>query len=102
MARAPDARLGSSSSMIPVLLGLGANLGDRAATLRAAVSGLERFLNVTHVSPVSETAPMYVMDQGRFLNLVVAAEQMLPPPRRLESGTELERRIVGTHDPRHG
>src|SRR3546814_2358672 len=102
MARAPDARLGSSSSMIPVLLGLGANLGDRAATLRAAVSGLERFLNVTHVSPVYETAPMYVMDQGRFLNMVVAAETLLPPQRLLEAVKDLERRLGRTPSRRYG
>ncbi|HET8727129.1 MAG TPA: 2-amino-4-hydroxy-6-hydroxymethyldihydropteridine diphosphokinase, partial [Alphaproteobacteria bacterium] len=87
---------------IPVLLGLGANLGDREATLRAAVSGLGRFLNVTGVSPVYETAPMYVMDQERFLNMVVAAETVLPPLRLLETVKDLERRLGRTPSRRYG
>jgi len=88
--------------MIPVLLGLGANMGDRAATLRAAVSGLGRFLNVIRVSPVYETAPMYVMDQGRFLNMVVVVETALTPERLLEAVKDLERRLGRTPSRRYG
>jgi 2-amino-4-hydroxy-6-hydroxymethyldihydropteridine diphosphokinase len=52
-----------------VFLGLGSNLGDRAAHLRAAVQGLP---DVYALSPVYETAPVGgPADQGRFLNLVV-------------------------------
>jgi 2-amino-4-hydroxy-6-hydroxymethyldihydropteridine diphosphokinase len=49
-------------------LGLGSNLGDRAALLRAAVSRLE---HVVAVSPVYETDPVGGPEQGAFLNLVV-------------------------------
>lgn len=91
-----------SISMTPVLLGIGANLGDRAAALRAAVSGLGRFLNVTALSPVYETAPMYVMDQDRFLNMAVTAETGMAPDRLLASVKDLERRLGRTPSRRYG
>ncbi len=86
----------------PVLLGLGANLGDRATTLRAAVRGLGRFLNVTRVSPVYETAPMYVADQAAFLNMAITAETALTPPALLSAIKELERRLGRTPAVRYG
>lgn len=88
--------------MTPVLLGLGANLGDRAATLRAAETGLRRFLNVTAVSPLYETAPMYDTDQDAFLNLVLAAETGLAPEVLLGAAKELERRLGRTPSRRNG
>lgn len=88
--------------MIPILLGLGANLGDRAAALRAAAAGLRRFLNVTAVSPVYETAPMYVTDQDPFLNSVLAAETDLAPEVLLVAVKELERRLGRTPSLRYG
>ena len=87
---------------IPVLLGLGANLGDRATTLRAAVRGLGRFLNITDVSPVYETAPMYVTDQAAFLNMAATAETALTPQALLTAIKELERRLGRTPAVRYG
>lgn len=49
-------------------LGLGSNLGDRRAHLRAAVEGLP---GVVAVSPVYETDPVGGPEQGRYLNVVV-------------------------------
>jgi 2-amino-4-hydroxy-6-hydroxymethyldihydropteridine diphosphokinase len=49
-------------------LGLGSNLGDRLAHLRAAIDSLD---DVVAVSPVYETAPVGGPEQGAFLNLVV-------------------------------
>lgn len=88
--------------MTPTLLALGANVGDRHATLRAAVAGLGRFLNVTAVSSLYETAPMYILDQDRFLNLVVVAETALPPRRLLIAIKELEHRLGRTPARRYG
>ena len=87
---------------VPVLLGLGANLGDRATTLRAAVRGLGRFLNITAVSPVYETAPMYITDQATFLNMALEAETALTPPALLTAVKELERRLGRTPTMRNG
>lgn len=55
--------------MARVYLGLGANLGDRAANIHAALSALERRgLRVKAVSPLYETEPWGLEDQPRFLN----------------------------------
>lgn len=88
--------------MIPVLLGLGANLGDRAASLEAALAGLRRFLNITAVSPIYETEPMYVEDQAPFLNLAVTAETQMAPAPLLGALKQLERRLGRLPGPRFG
>ena len=54
--------------MTRAFLGLGSNLGDRRAHLRAAVASLS---DVVAVSDVYETDPVGGPEQGRFLNLVV-------------------------------
>ncbi|MCT2582541.1 2-amino-4-hydroxy-6-hydroxymethyldihydropteridine diphosphokinase [Actinophytocola gossypii] len=55
--------------MTRAVLSIGANLGDRLANLRIAVTGLSEFLEA--VSPVYETAPWGVTDQPDFLNAVL-------------------------------
>jgi len=52
-------------------LGLGSNLGDRAAELRRAVETLRRAGDVVAVSPVYETEPVGGPEQGPYLNVVV-------------------------------
>ena len=54
--------------MTRAFLGLGSNLGDRRALLKAAVDGLP---DVVAVSPLYETDPVGGPEQGAFLNLVV-------------------------------
>jgi 2-amino-4-hydroxy-6-hydroxymethyldihydropteridine diphosphokinase len=65
-----------------VYLGLGSNLGDRAANLREAVERLCELGEVAAVSAVYETEPREITDQPWFLNCAVAleTEQM---PRQL-------------------
>lgn len=67
-----------------VYLGLGSNLGDRAANLREAIARLQDLGRVVAVSPLYETEPLEVIDQPWFLNCAVAleTEQM---PRQLMS-----------------
>lgn len=55
-------------------IGLGANLGDRAATLRQAVAALGGLGRVEAVSRLWETAPMHLTDQPAFLNAVAAVQ----------------------------
>ena len=55
-------------------IGLGANLGDRRATLRLAVAALARLGRVDAVSRLWETAPMHLTDQPAFLNAVASVE----------------------------
>jgi 2-amino-4-hydroxy-6-hydroxymethyldihydropteridine diphosphokinase len=62
-----------------VVLSLGSNLGDRHATLDAAVGALAARLSVVAVSPYYETAPVGGPDQPGYLNAVVLADTDLPP-----------------------
>ena len=72
-------------------IGLGSNLGDRAALLRAAVATLAAAGDVAAVSDVYETAPVGgPEDQGPFLNLVVELRTADSPRRLLERCQELE------------
>jgi len=59
-----------------VYLGLGSNVGDRLANLRAALCRLRALegVNFLRASSVYETEPMGVLDQPRFLNLVAEVE----------------------------
>jgi 2-amino-4-hydroxy-6-hydroxymethyldihydropteridine diphosphokinase len=62
-------------------IGLGSNLGDREATLRAAVGELAAApgVEVVGVSTLIDTEPVGLLDQPRFLNGVLALETELPP-----------------------
>jgi 2-amino-4-hydroxy-6-hydroxymethyldihydropteridine diphosphokinase len=62
-----------------VYLGLGSNLGDRAANLAAAVEKLRALGDVTVVSEFYETEPIEVADQPWFLNAALALETELMP-----------------------
>jgi 2-amino-4-hydroxy-6-hydroxymethyldihydropteridine diphosphokinase len=61
-----------------VVLALGANLGDRLATLRAAVERCSAALiRDVRCSRVYETEPVGYVDQPAFLNMIVVGETML-------------------------
>ena len=63
-----------------VYLGLGANLGDAAATMAWGIDRLRDVagLRVVGVSPLYATAPWGVTDQPEFRNAVVAADLREP------------------------
>jgi 2-amino-4-hydroxy-6-hydroxymethyldihydropteridine diphosphokinase len=67
-------------------VGLGANLGDREATIRSAVELLaaDDALALVAVSKLRETEPVGYLDQPRFLNGVAAFETELSPRELLE------------------
>jgi 2-amino-4-hydroxy-6-hydroxymethyldihydropteridine diphosphokinase len=71
-------------------VGLGANLGDREETIRAAVAELP---DVVAVSPLRETDPVGVTDQPQFLNGVAALETELSPRELLDVLLAVERRL---------
>jgi 2-amino-4-hydroxy-6-hydroxymethyldihydropteridine diphosphokinase len=61
-------------------LSLGANLGDRAGNLAAALARLEAAgVRVERVSSLYETAPVGGPPQPPYLNLVARVETSLPP-----------------------
>jgi dihydroneopterin aldolase/2-amino-4-hydroxy-6-hydroxymethyldihydropteridine diphosphokinase len=77
---------------IEVVLALGANLGDRSQTLRAAVRELDATpgLRVLAVSAPVETDPVGGPDQPDFLNAVVIACTTLAPDELLAACHRVE------------
>src|SRR5579862_3858375 len=74
----------SSSTVKTVYLSLGSNVGDREARLREAVERLEAAdVHILRRSPVYETEPQDVHEQGWFLNAALAAETELFPMQLL-------------------
>ena len=72
-------------------LGLGSNLGDRAAHLQFALDGLAaRAGTVVAVSPVYETEPVGGPPQPDYLNAVVALDTELDPRSLLHVAKALE------------
>jgi 2-amino-4-hydroxy-6-hydroxymethyldihydropteridine diphosphokinase len=71
-------------------VGVGANLGDCEATIRAALAALP---DVVAVSELRETAPLGVVDQPPFLNGAAALETELSPRELLDALLEVERRL---------
>ncbi len=72
-------------------IGLGSNLGDRRALLRAAVEGLEAAGDVVAVSPLYETEPVGGPEgQGPYLNVVVELSTGDTPRELLERCRALE------------
>jgi len=86
-------------------VGLGTNLGDRTAMIRAAVEHLRREPGVTvaAVSTARETDPVGLLDQPRFLNAAAAIETELSPRELLDRLLAIERRLGRTRQgPRFG
>jgi 2-amino-4-hydroxy-6-hydroxymethyldihydropteridine diphosphokinase len=88
--------------MVPVLLGLGANIGDKRAALAAALEGLGRVIEVTAVSSLYETPPMYVTDQDTFLNMAVAGRTDRTPGDLLAALKSLEADLGRVASVRYG
>ena len=93
--------------MTRAYVGLGANLGDRERTLRAAVDALaaEEGIEVIAVSTLRETEPVGVGEQPRFLNGAVELETALAARELLDRLLAVEQqfgrvRIPGEHGPR--
>ncbi|MBC3784467.1 2-amino-4-hydroxy-6-hydroxymethyldihydropteridine diphosphokinase [Spirosoma utsteinense] len=73
---------------------LGANLGDRMATLRRAVDLIGAHVGaVVQASGLYETAPWGVTDQPAFLNQVLAVETTLAPEAVLTQAQAIEQAL---------
>lgn len=81
---------------VPAVLALGSNLGDREATIRAAVVALDATdgIRVLRVSPLYETPALKPAgvdrDAPAYLNAVVAVDTMLPPHALLDAANAIE------------
>jgi 2-amino-4-hydroxy-6-hydroxymethyldihydropteridine diphosphokinase len=85
-------------------VGLGANLGQREATLARAVQLLEEAarVEVVGVSELRETDPVGVVDQPPFLNGAVSVDTTLPPRALLNLLLEIERSLGRVREERWG
>jgi len=88
-------------------VGLGSNLGDREATIRAALDALaeEDGIDVVAVSTLRETEPVGVGPQPRYLNGVAELNTSLLPRALLDRLLATEQRfgrvrVLGEHGPR--
>jgi 2-amino-4-hydroxy-6-hydroxymethyldihydropteridine diphosphokinase len=66
-------------SSVRAFIGLGGNLGEPAATFRAAVAELRAIGLVTKVSSLYDSAPRDSFDQPHFLNAALELETDLSP-----------------------
>ncbi len=76
-----------------MVVGLGANLGDRLASLRAAVQELRAVARVDRVSRVYETAPVGGPPQPAFLNAAALLAHDGSPARMLDALLAIEARL---------
>ncbi len=86
-------------------IGLGANLGDRAAMLHAALEqlGAEPDIEVVAVSTFRETEPVGIVEQPRFVNAAAAVETALSARELLDRLLGIENRLGRTREgPRFG
>jgi len=85
-------------------LGLGANLGDRLATLQRAIDllGAEPGIEVQRTSRIWETDPVGGPEQPHFLNVVAEIETTLEPLDLLEAVNRVEASLGRTRDIRWG
>jgi 2-amino-4-hydroxy-6-hydroxymethyldihydropteridine diphosphokinase len=83
----------STGDAVPVLLGLGANLGDPLAQLARALDGLRAFVGDLRASSIYRTEPVGYRDQPDFYNLVARGSTTLAPMELLGRVMDLEREI---------
>ena len=86
-------------------VGLGANLGDRAAMLTRALEllGARPGIRIDAVSSFRETDPVGYLEQPPFLNAAAAIETSLAPEDLLEALLDVERELGRTREgPRFG
>jgi 2-amino-4-hydroxy-6-hydroxymethyldihydropteridine diphosphokinase len=76
-----------------IYLGLGTNLGDRMANLRAAQKAFAPLVSIEACSPVYETPPWGYSEQPAFLNQVVKAHTSLEPHALMDFLKGLEVRL---------
>jgi 2-amino-4-hydroxy-6-hydroxymethyldihydropteridine diphosphokinase len=83
---------------------LGANIGDRGASLREAVRRLEKDpdVRVLRLSSVYETDPVGFEDQPAFLNMALAVETSIEPLKLLRKLLAAEREMGRVRDIRWG
>jgi 2-amino-4-hydroxy-6-hydroxymethyldihydropteridine diphosphokinase len=83
---------------------LGANLGDPAATVKAAFAALANLpeSRILHCSSLYRTAPVGLAEQPDFVNAVAELETELAPEALLDALLEVEQRFGRVRSERNG
>jgi 2-amino-4-hydroxy-6-hydroxymethyldihydropteridine diphosphokinase len=76
-----------------VFVGLGSNVGDRAAHLRAAVHALAEVIAIERVSSVWLTEPVGLREQAPFYNAALGGRSALEPRALLDAMIAIEERL---------
>jgi len=79
-----------------VYLGLGSNLGDSRQIVLDAVKALEDVLTDLRMASLYETKPLYVTDQGCFINTVV--EGLYTPSKAFSSTVSARKLLSRLHE----
>ncbi|MXX32098.1 MAG: 2-amino-4-hydroxy-6-hydroxymethyldihydropteridine diphosphokinase [Chloroflexi bacterium] len=90
------------STKVSIFLGLGANLGDRRATLRAAAQRIREVVTDVRVSSLYESEAWGVTDQPMFLNAVACGLTDLQPLELLEAMQSIETELGRVRNARWG
>lgn len=89
----------SDASRVTAYIGVGSNLGDREATIRAAIArlGAHPGIRIMQCSALIETEPMGP-PQPNYLNGALAVETILDPPSLLSELLRVERELGRVRD----
>lgn len=85
-------------------LGLGSNIDNRIAYIRAALNALDQHeeIKIIKQSSIYETDPVGYEDQGLFLNMVVQIETNLQPEKLLDVCLSIETSLGRKREKRWG
>jgi len=90
--------------MNTAFVALGANLGDPAATVKAAFAALANLpeSRIVHCSSLYRTAPVGIIEQPEFVNAVAQLETDLAPEALLDALLDIEQRFGRIRAERNG
>ena len=90
--------------MNTAFIALGANLGDPAATVKAAFAALANLpeSRIVHCSSLYRTAPVGITEQPEFVNAVAQLDTDLAPEALLDALLEIEQRFGRIRAERNG
>lgn len=73
-----------------VYIGLGSNLGDRVAYLRAAIKQLQQFMEIDRISQLYVAAPLGYVRDDAFINAALHGVTAMRPMELLKSLQDVE------------
>ena len=79
--------------MVEAYVALGSNVGNREENIKKAIGFFEGKICVLKASSIYETKPMYVEDQGWFLNCALKVETELPARQLLQFLKGIEKKL---------